>query len=146
MKILKNILKILGILGILFFFWAAFVYFSFDKTEFLKTFQSRYSKVLYDRNGELLSVFLNQEDQWHIQAREIPQRLKIAVINYEDRNFYSHKGVDFLALLRALKNNIFLNQRTGASTISMQTIKLWDKKNRTYLNKLNEIISQKMKF
>ncbi|ARJ57401.1 penicillin-binding protein 1C [Campylobacter cuniculorum] len=140
MKILKNILKIFGILGILFFFWAAFVYFSFDKTEFLKTFQSRYSKVLYDRNGELLSVFLNQEDQWHIQAREIPQRLKIAVINYEDRNFYSHKGVDFLALLRALKNNIFLNQRTGASTISMQTIKLWDKKNRTYLNKLNEMI------
>lgn len=140
MKILRNTLRILGFFGILLSFWVFFVYFSFDKKEFLKTLESRYSKVLYDRNEELLSVFLNDEEQWHIKAKQIPQRLKIAVLNYEDKNFYSHKGVDFLALLRAFKNNIFSNQKSGASTISMQTIKLWNRKNRTYFNKFNEII------
>ncbi len=50
------------------------------------------------------------------------------MINYEDRKFYSHFGVDFLALMRAFVNNFNSTQRSGASTISMQTIKLWDKK------------------
>uniref|UniRef100_UPI0011A45048 penicillin-binding protein 1C n=1 Tax=Campylobacter coli TaxID=195 RepID=UPI0011A45048 len=117
-----------------------YVYFSFDKNTLLDDFKNRYSKILYDKNGEILSVFLNDEEQWHIKSTDIPKRLKIAVINYEDRKFYSHFGVDFLALMRAFVNNFNSTQRSGASTISMQTIKLWDKKDRTYFNKFNEII------
>lgn len=137
---MKNALKIFSFLLLFFLAYVFYVYFSFDKNTLLDDFKSRYSKILYDKNGEILSVFLNNEEQWHIKSTDIPKRLKIAVINYEDRKFYSHFGVDFLALMRAFVNNFNSTQRSGASTISMQTIKLWDKKDRTYFNKFNEII------
>lgn len=137
---MKNALKIFSFLLLFFLAYVFYVYFSFDKNTLLDDFKSRYSKILYDKNDEILSVFLNDEEQWHIKSTDIPKRLKIAVINYEDRKFYSHFGVDFLALMRAFVNNFNSTQRSGASTISMQTIKLWDKKDRTYFNKFNEII------
>lgn len=137
---IKNVLKILAFLALAFLAFVFYIYFSFDKNTLLRDFQSRYSKVLYDKKGAILSVFLNDEEQWHIKANEIPPRLKIAVINYEDKNFYSHFGVDFLALARAFVNNFSSNQRSGASTLTMQTIKLWDKKERTYFNKFEELI------
>nr|WP_259443283.1 penicillin-binding protein 1C [Campylobacter lari] len=103
-------------------------------------FKGTYSKVLLDKNKEILSVFLDSNEQWHLESEFIPQKLKSAVILYEDKNFYSHYGVDFLALIRAFKNNLFSSKRSGASTISMQTIKLLEQNKRTYFNKFNEII------
>ncbi|ENN5834109.1 penicillin-binding protein 1C [Campylobacter lari] len=113
------------------------VYFSFDSKDL---FKGAYSKVLLDKNKEILSVFLDANEQWHLESDFIPQKLKSAVILYEDKNFYSHYGVDFLALIRAFKNNLFSSKRSGASTISMQTIKLLEQNKRTYFNKFNEII------
>ena len=135
-KILKSSIFI----GLLLFLFLVFVFFSFDEKELLQTFNSRYSKVLYDKNKEILSAFINDDEQWHIRSDDIPSRLKTAVIEYEDKNFYSHFGVDFLAILRALKNNILTDKRSGASTISMQVVKLGSDNQRTYLNKIKEII------
>ncbi|EAJ9005312.1 penicillin-binding protein 1C, partial [Campylobacter lari] len=118
-------------------FYIGLVYFSFDSKDL---FKSTYSKVLLDKNKEILSVFLDSNEQWHLESEFIPQKLKSAVILYEDKNFYSHYGVDFLALIRAFKNNLFSSKRSGASTISMQTIKLLEQNKRTYFNKFNEII------
>ncbi|EGK8010386.1 penicillin-binding protein 1C [Campylobacter lari] len=118
-------------------FYIGLVYFSFDSKDL---FKGTYSKVLFDKNKEILSVFLDSNEQWHLESEFIPQKLKSAVLLYEDKNFYSHYGVDFLALIRAFKNNIFSSKRSGASTISMQTIKLLEQNKRTYFNKFNEII------
>ncbi|MCV3374414.1 penicillin-binding protein 1C [Campylobacter lari] len=118
-------------------FYIGLVYFSFDSKDL---FKGAYSKVLLDKNKEILSVFLDANEQWHLESEFIPQKLKSAVILYEDKNFYSHYGVDFLALIRAFKNNLFSSKRSGASTISMQTIKLLEQNKRTYFNKFNEII------
>ncbi|EAK3365031.1 penicillin-binding protein 1C [Campylobacter lari] len=118
-------------------FYIGLVYFSFDSKDL---FKGTYSKVLLDKNKEILSVFLDANEQWHLESEFIPQKLKSAVILYEDKNFYSHHGVDFLALIRAFKNNLFSSKRSGASTISMQTIKLLEQNKRTYFNKFNEII------
>ncbi|MBT0605907.1 penicillin-binding protein 1C, partial [Campylobacter lari] len=118
-------------------FYIGLVYFSFDSKDL---FKGTYSKVLLDKNKEILSVFLDSNEQWHLESEFIPQKLKSAVILYEDKNFYSHYGVDFLALIRAFKNNLFSSKRSGASTISMQTIKLLEQNKRTYFNKFNEII------
>lgn len=140
MKKIKTAIKIFSFLLLIFVAYIFYLYFSFDKNALLSDFNNRYSKVLYDKNGEILSVFLNNEEQWHIRAKFVPNRLRIAVINYEDRNFYSHFGVDFLALMRAFVSNLHSTQRSGASTITMQTLKLWDKKDRTYFNKFSEIV------
>ncbi|AJC91505.1 penicillin-binding protein 1C [Campylobacter subantarcticus] len=118
-------------------FYIGLVYFSFDSKDL---FKGTYSKVLLDKNKELLSVFLDPNEQWHLESEFIPQKLKSAVVLYEDKNFYSHYGVDFLALVRAFKNNLFSSKRSGASTISMQTIKLLEQNKRTYFNKFNEVI------
>ncbi|EPP8196934.1 penicillin-binding protein 1C [Campylobacter lari] len=118
-------------------FYIGLVYFSFDSKDL---FKGAYSKVLLDKNKEILSVFLDANEQWHLESDFIPQKLKSAVLLYEDKNFYSHYGVDFLALIRAFKNNLFSSKRSGASTISMQTIKLLEQNKRTYFNKFNEII------
>ncbi|HDV6579140.1 TPA: penicillin-binding protein 1C [Campylobacter lari] len=118
-------------------FYMGLVYFSFDSKDL---FKGTYSKVLLDKNKKILSVFLDSNEQWHLESEFIPQKLRSAVLLYEDKNFYSHYGVDFLALIRAFKNNLFSNKRSGASTISMQTIKLLEQNRRTYFNKFNEII------
>ncbi|EAL0271536.1 penicillin-binding protein 1C [Campylobacter lari] len=118
-------------------FYIGLVYFSFDSKDL---FKGTYSKVLLDKNKEILSVFLDANEQWHLESEFMPQKLKSAVLLYEDKNFYSHYGVDFLALIRAFKNNLFSSKRSGASTISMQTIKLLEQNKRTYFNKFNEII------
>lgn len=46
------------------------------------------------------------------------------IVAKEDRHFYSHPGVDLLAVTRAFFTNIFRMRRTsGASTITMQVAK-----------------------
>ncbi len=104
-------------------------------------FAHDYSKILLDRNNELLSVFLNQNEQWHLKASApIPHKLKVAVLEYEDKRFFSHIGVDFLAIARTLKKNFSHTKRAGASTITMQVAKFLNNKPRTYKNKIDEII------
>ena len=103
-----------------------------------------YSKTIYDRNGEILRIYLNKEEQFILPmdlADNIPQKLKKAVIFYEDKNFYKHHGVDPKAVLRAFIGNIRSGRITsGASTIPMQTVKIFRGGKRTYLNKIIEII------
>lgn len=137
----KKALKFALILGLLaVFLSASFVYFEFSVKSLQNGFKSRYSKVLFDKDEQILSTFINDEEQWHLEADFIPQKLKNAVIEYEDKRFYSHFGVDFAALFRAFVKNLIKDKKSGASTISMQVIKLYERDERTYLNKISEII------
>jgi penicillin-binding protein 1B len=55
---------------------------------------------------------------------EIPPLLKSAVTAAEDKKFYTHNGIDYLAILRALRADIFRGGGLqGASTISQQLAK-----------------------
>ena len=71
---------------------------------------------------------------------EIPETLKTAVINYEDKKFYSHLGVDYPRIVKSFFNNLFGGKKMGASTISMQVVKVLEPAKRTYFNKLIEIV------
>lgn len=138
---LKKALKIALIVGFLAFFCGVFfVFVNFSAKDLQKGFEKRYSKVLFDKNEQILSAFINDSEQWHLEAHKVPQKLKIAAIEYEDKRFYSHFGVDFRALFRAFLGNLRGDKRSGASTISMQVVKLYEQNERTYLNKFGEII------
>ncbi|RDU59371.1 penicillin-binding protein 1C [Helicobacter marmotae] len=110
-------------------------------------FQTQYSKSVVDRNGVLLSVFLNTQEQWHLKSptQNVPLKLYAAVLTYEDKHFDKHFGIDILALLRSLKYNASSlykrtsNKHMGGSTISMQAVKLYTKAPRTFTHKINEI-------
>ena len=57
----------------------------------------------------------------------------------EDQRFWTHPGVDVLAIARAGTQNLLFGRRiSGASTISTQVIRLLEPRNRTVLTKLIE--------
>ena len=83
-------------------------------------FPSDYSKMVLAEDGQILRVFLNGQEQWILppDEGEIPAKLRTAVLHYEDKRFESHWGVDPLALVRALWQNMTRGGRiSGASTI-----------------------------
>lgn len=103
-----------------------------------------YSQVVLADKGEFLRVFLNKEQQWCFSPHEgekIPERLKKAVVCFEDGRFYGHPGVDVLALSRAVVQNVRAQHVvSGASTITMQVARMRLKQDRTVKNKLREML------
>jgi len=101
------------------------------------------SRVVYDKNAKPLYITTNSKGIWRIptQAKIIDPLYIKMLLNYEDKNFYKHFGVDFLALGRATWQ--YISHRrviSGASTITMQLAKLLEPKPRTLSNKLFEIL------
>ncbi|WP_294493818.1 transglycosylase domain-containing protein [uncultured Ruminobacter sp.] len=104
------------------------------------------SRVLYASDGSVIGYSLSEDTdsyRFYTTADEVsPLYLKMLIAN-EDRNFYGHHGVDFPALLRALKGNLSNGRVTsGGSTLAMQVVKrlAGHEEKRTYLNKLREIV------
>ena len=107
----------------------------------IDSIEESYGTTVLSMDGKILDVFLTESEEWHLKVEDdVPENLKNAVITYEDKNFYNHGGVDIFAIVRALKNNILGKRRSGASTITMQVVKLATPKKRTYINKFIEII------
>jgi penicillin-binding protein 1C len=79
-----------------------------------------------DREGRLLGGRIAQDEQWRFpRETQIPEKYKVCMIRFEDKRFYLHPGVDLPAVLRSLYINLKAGEiLTGASTISMQVIRL----------------------
>ncbi len=138
---MKIVFKIILFFTIIVFIITCGIYVRFDAENTEKIFEDRYSVSVLDNNGKIMGVYLNKNEQWHLKSIDkIPEKLKTAVMVFEDKNFYSHNGVDFSAVIRALKDNIFEKRRTGASTITMQAVKMAQPKERSYFNKYLEIV------
>ena len=138
---MKIVFKIILFFTIIVFIITCGIYVRFDAENTEKIFEDRYSVSVLDNNGKIIGVYLNKDEQWHLKSTDkIPEKLKTAVMVFEDKNFYSHNGVDLSAVIRALKDNIFEGRRTGASTITMQVVKMAQPKERSYFNKYLEIV------
>jgi penicillin-binding protein 1C len=107
-------------------------------------FEADYSTAVWDEEGRLLRAFLNEGEQWYFAPdpeRKIPEKLKRATLYFEDRYFYSHPGFNPVSLVRAAWQNLSAGTvKSGASTITMQVIRLALKKRRNLGNKLLEIL------
>lgn len=103
----------------------------------------QYSKCIYDRDGNLLRVFTGKDDCWlmPVKLKEVNPNLINATLSIEDNRFRKHIGVDPLAIAMAAKLN-FTNKRiiSGASTISMQVMRIVEKRTRSPLNKVIEAV------
>jgi len=101
------------------------------------------SFTLFDRSGELLGARISQDGQWRFAPTDsIPFRFEQSLLTFEDKDFYSHIGVDFTALGRASYQNI-KNRRivSGASTLTMQLMRLCNpNRERTVTQKVKEIL------
>ena len=101
------------------------------------------STVLLDKSGELLGARIADDGQWRFPAIDsLPYKYKQAVIQYEDRFFYYHPGLNPLSLVRALRQNLKKGEIvSGGSTLTMQVIRLSRKgKARTIHEKLIEML------
>ena len=101
-----------------------------------------YSTVVTSDKNEVIHAFLSKDDKWRFKIRsdEMHPDLKTAFINKEDKYFYYHPGINFVAIARAAFNNVVQNKKTsGASTITMQVVRLLEPRDRTYLNKFVEL-------
>lgn len=91
---------------------------------------------------ELLTADINTRRQVSSATKfeDIPEVLVNAVCAIEDRNFFSHAGVDFKAIMRAFRKNLSEGEiRQGASTITQQLIKnQFLSPERTYQRKIAE--------
>ncbi|MFW5999694.1 MAG: penicillin-binding protein 1C, partial [Halanaerobiaceae bacterium] len=106
-------------------------------------FTDQYSTTVLDNDEQYLRIFLSDEEQWFFppENKEIPEKLRQAVLTFEDKRFKYHPGVDPLAVCRAMVQNIRARGVvSGASTISMQVMRLSRPKDRTVLNKVQEML------
>jgi len=83
--------------------------------------------VIVDRHGETLTCLPGPQGAfvWKLSWRDIPDEARRVFLRVEDRRFYRHRGVDPLALGRAVLSNL-LGGRTvsGASTVTMQLARM----------------------
>lgn len=94
--------------------------------------------IFYDRTGEILY----QEDHTFTSQAWENNFFETAIIAIEDQNFYTHRGVNTMSLLRALWQNMQQQKIiSGASTISMQTARLLflESESRNYWYKIRQI-------
>lgn len=121
---------------------AILVYVFCPKPE-IKRFTS-YSSAYFDNNEKLLRITLAEDDRYRLYETldNISPALVKATIFYEDQDYFSHSGVDYLALIRAFWTTyISKNRRVGASTIAMQVARLrWDIPSSTISGKIWQIL------
>jgi penicillin-binding protein 1A len=79
---------------------------------------------LYDRDGNLLTTFDAGVDRQNISINKMPIVLRQAVIAAEDEDFYTHSGVDLIAIVRAAWQNLTGGEiEQGGSTITQQYVR-----------------------
>jgi penicillin-binding protein 1A len=75
---------------------------------------------VYSVDGEVLDKFYIK-NRSHVSFQEIPKTVINALIATEDKNFYSHWGVDMVRFMKAMVKNAFaMRLKEGASTITQQ--------------------------
>ena len=112
--------------------------------KFLKNYKPPVSSKVYSGNGTLVADF-SREKRIFVPYESIPKNVINSFLSAEDKNFFSHPGVDAKGVLRAVVNNIsnIKNSKRleGASTITQQVAKNFLLNNEVSINrKIKEAI------
>src|SRR6478609_1889456 len=103
------------------------------------------SQTVVDRNGKLLRAYAMADGRWRLpvdaRINVDPTYLKL-LFAYEDKRFYSHGGVDPLALARAATQLVTRGHIvSGGSTITMQLARLMEpRRERSVYAKLRRMV------
>jgi len=107
----------------------------------LKHYRPGLPTKIYDFHGRIISEF-SFEKRELIAYHEIPKNLVNALVAMEDQNFWTHYGVDPLAILRAFLRNLRAGRIVeGGSTLTQQLAKdLFTTRKRTLARKIKETV------
>ncbi len=129
-KIIKNILILISSIGLLSIFSTIAILWAFSNNlpdyKFLKNYKAPVSSKVYSGDGELVNDF-STEKRIFIPYNAISKNVINSFLSAEDKNFFSHPGVDAKGVMRAVINNISnlasSKRLEGASTITQQVAK-----------------------
>ena len=95
---------------------------------------------IYSADNVMIGEF-GEERRNMTPIASIPQVMKDAVLAIEDSRFYSHGGVDYTGMARAILANLTRARGQGASTITMQVARnVYLSNEKTYTRKIYEIL------
>ena len=147
-RIIKNIFILILSFGLLSAFSILAVLWAFSNNlpdyKFLKSYKPSVSSKVYSGEGELVNDF-STEKRIFVPYNAISEKVINSFLSAEDKNFYSHPGVDAKGVMRAIINNISnitsSRRLEGASTITQQVAKNFLLTNEVSLNrKIKEAI------
>ncbi len=117
MMILITALTVFGVVS--------YFYFTQDlpSIETLKNYKPSTVTRIFSEDGEVIGEF-SYEKREVVSLDRIPNHLIQALVAGEDARFFQHKGLDYLAVVRAFVRNIFSGEIVqGGSTITQQVVK-----------------------
>jgi penicillin-binding protein 1C len=81
------------------------------------------STKILDRNGKLIYEIYTDKRRSPVSLSDLPKYITEATISIEDKNFYSHSGIDILGIIRGLSKTITKGRAEGGSTLTQQLVK-----------------------
>jgi penicillin-binding protein 1C len=103
---------------------------------------NQYSQTVTSSSGQLLWAFLTADGKWRLpnSKRDVDRQYLQLLLAYEDRRFREHAGVDGIALLRACSQALTHRKGvSGASTLTMQVVRMLEPKPRSLAAKIDQI-------
>ena len=100
-----------------------------------------YSTIITDSKGEVINAYLTRDQKWRMKTEldEISPLLRKTIIAKEDKYFYSHPGINAVAIVKAFFKNVFrMKTVSGASTITMQVARALEHRKRNIGSKIIE--------
>ena len=141
-----NILLRIALLGFLGSLWLAagvYLYLSpnLPDVETLRDVKLQTPMRVYTRDGELIGQF-GEQKRSPLAFDEIPDQFVEALLAAEDDNFFNHRGIDIMGLMRAVSELMLTGEKgSGGSTLTMQVARNYFLTlERTFMRKFNEIL------
>ncbi len=141
--LVKSLFDLSIITGIAFFTIFLYTYYTSVNPAALTHRAIYETSTIYDRTGEHeLYKIHGEENRKVISHDEIPDYLRSATIAAEDDNFYKHKGIDPLGIIRAMQKNFIAGSAAqGGSTITQQLVRnTFLSREKTIKRKFTEIV------
>lgn len=140
----KKFIFIFVLVGALFGTIGGFVYWALSdlpRVNAIEEYVPAESSKVYSSDGKILAEFY-YERRTFVPHYKIPDHVKKAFVAIEDVRFYSHPGVDFIGVLRALVQDIRAGGMVqGGSTITQQLAKmLFLKPEKSIMRKIKEAV------
>lgn len=79
--------------------------------------------LVLDAKGNRIAQLFKDQNRIDVPLRQVAPEMRRAVVATEDRNFYSHGGIDPIGIGRALVNDLRGQSLQGGSTITQQLVK-----------------------
>ena len=107
----------------------------------VNTFKANQTSIVYASDGSVISTLKGEKDSYYVSIEEMPVDAVTAIVSIEDKKFFRHHGIDYRALLRAIKAMVQNGEVTqGGSTITMQLARnIFLSQEKTWQRKVEEM-------